>query len=52
MESNSKFGVRFNPKFSIALHKKDLVLLKSIQASLGGIGKIYKQSKDSVQLVV
>lgn len=44
------WGVR--PTFHITLHKKDKVLLESIQASLGGVGGIYKQGKDSVQLIV
>jgi hypothetical protein len=38
--------------FQISLHKKDQALLERIQLSLGGIGKISKQSKDSIQLRV
>lgn len=35
--------------FQISLHIKDQALLEGIQSSLGGVGKISKQRKDSVQ---
>nr|YP_010608725.1 hypothetical protein PNX16_mgp046 [Drechslerella dactyloides]WAN89805.1 hypothetical protein [Drechslerella dactyloides] len=38
--------------FSMALHKKDLSLLKSIQESLESIGSITKHNKDSIRLQV
>lgn len=38
--------------FTIVLHKKDLLLLKSIQESLDGVGSITKHGKDSIQLQV
>jgi hypothetical protein len=36
----------------ISLHKKDQALLERIQSSLGGIGKIKKKGKDSIQFRV
>ena len=41
-------GWRVEPRFSIGLHKKDQALLEFIRASLG-VGKITKQSQDSIQ---
>ena len=38
--------------FAISLHKKDLALLKLIQAYFGGIGSIYIHGKDSYQYVI
>jgi len=51
-KKNCKTGWGVRPTFHITLHKKDQALLELIQASLGGVGKIYKQGKDSVQLTV
>lgn len=39
-------------RFVIALHKKDLVLLKQIQAYFDGKGSILKHGKDSYQFII
>jgi hypothetical protein len=44
-----KSGFNVQASFGIALHKKDRALLEGIQSSLGGVGKISKQRKDSIQ---
>lgn len=51
-KKTNKIGWAVRPTFNIALHKKDQALLESIQASLGGVGGIYRHGKDSVQLQV
>jgi hypothetical protein len=45
-------GYQVYLSFSIGLNKKDLVLLKSIQAYFGGIGSITNAGKDSIQYKV
>lgn len=47
-----KIGYYVNPGFSIALHQRDLELLKKIQDFFGGIGVISKFKKDMVQFRV
>nr|YP_009072375.1 LAGLIDADG endonuclease [Sclerotinia borealis]AIJ56806.1 LAGLIDADG endonuclease [Sclerotinia borealis] len=42
----SRLGWRVEAVFRIGLHKKDLALLKQIQAYFGGIGSIVKQGED------
>jgi hypothetical protein len=46
-----KRGWRVQPCFSIGVHLKDRLLLEKIMATLG-VGQIYKQGKDSIQLRV
>jgi hypothetical protein len=56
-EGSFSLSIRFNAKyaskwkvqyiFSIGLHKKDTAILENIQFTLG-VGKIYKQGKDSL----
>jgi hypothetical protein len=48
---NLKTGFRVIPIFSIGLHNKDRALLEQIKSTLG-VGQIYKQGKDMVQLRV
>jgi len=50
---NSKLrtGWVVSPCFSIGVHLKDRLLLEKIMATLG-VGQIYKQGKDSLQLRV
>ena len=52
IQPNVKYKTKWRVKavFAIGLHKKDIYLLKIIQAYLG-VGKITKHSKDSFQLV-
>jgi len=47
----SEVGLRVQPRFQIGLHSKDRVLLELISSSFG-VGTIYKQGKESCQLVV
>jgi hypothetical protein len=48
-----KIGWTVLARFSICLHKKDLVLLKHIQSCLGGIGSIYiKETQGTVYFTV
>ena len=53
IQPNVKYKTKWRVKavFAIGLHKKDIYLLKIIQAYLG-VGKITKHSKDSFQLRV
>ena len=44
--TNSRVGWRVDNVFQIGLHKKDVELLKSIQAYFGGIGVITKAHQD------
>jgi LAGLIDADG endonuclease len=46
-DSKRSLGWRINIVFLIGLHKKDIELLKLIQAYFGGIGKISKLTKDA-----
>jgi hypothetical protein len=46
-----KTGLRVILIFSIGLYKKDRALLEQIKSSLG-VGQIYKQGKDMIQLRV
>lgn len=50
--SKMKLNWSVELKFAIGLHKKDLDELQIIQNSLGGIGKIYKHSDTTVQLII
>jgi hypothetical protein len=51
--SELRVGWEVRPVFSISLHKKDLALLKSLQAFFGGVGRITeKHGKDTAQYVV
>jgi hypothetical protein len=47
-----KIGYYVNPGFSIALHQRDLELLKKIQIFFGGIGVIRKLKKNMIQFRV
>ncbi len=47
-----KTGWRVYSSFSIGLHNKDRVLLENVRASLGYVGNISKQGKDSIHLQV
>lgn len=51
IQHNTKFKTNWRVKaiFAIGLHKQDISILEEIQASLGGVGKIHKHGKDSVQ---
>ena len=53
IQPNLKYKTKWRVKavFAIGLHKKDIYLLKIIQAYLG-VGKITKHGKDSFQLRV
>jgi len=46
--AKSRLGWRVESVFKIGLHKKDLALLKQIQAYFGGIGSIAKQGKEDM----
>lgn len=46
MNSSYRMGWRVEVLFQIALHQKDLDLLKEIQAYFSGIGSIVKADKD------
>ena len=48
--SESRHGFRIRGIFQIELHRKDLELLKNIQAFFGGIGLISDTAKDCVAL--
>jgi hypothetical protein len=50
--SKYKIGYYVNPGFSIALHERDLDLLKKIQAFFGGIGVINKLKENMIQFRV
>ena len=49
---NYRTGWSVHISFSISLHKKDQPILELLKAYFGGIGKIYKQGKDSIQYQV
>jgi hypothetical protein len=42
-------GYQAQACFQIGLHSKDRALLEMFRASLGGVGNIAKQGKDSIQ---
>ena len=48
-EPRNKTGWRVEVRLSIGLHKKDAALLELIKYSLGGVGDIAPQGKDSIQ---
>lgn len=48
-EPKNKTGWTVKARFSIGLHKKDLVVLELIKSYFGETGNILKQGKDSVQ---
>jgi hypothetical protein len=45
---NSSTGWIIQPNFQIILHQKDLALLELIRSSLGGVGNIYQNGKDTI----
>ena len=51
-DSTRTLGWRVGAVFLIGLHKRDIELLKDIQVSLGGIGRIDKLAKDAYALRV
>lgn len=54
IRKNNKYKLGFSVQvvFKISLHKRELALLERIQSTFGGIGKVSKQSKDSIQFQV
>lgn len=44
---SSVTGWKIQPLFAIALHKKDITILRSIQSYFGGVGNIRNHGKDS-----
>ena len=50
-KKNSKLGWQVEPRFTIALHKKDQSILKQI-LKFFGVGRIYKQGAEALQLRV
>ena len=50
-DKNRKTGWEVKPSFGISLHVKDLYILENIKNHLG-VGRIYKQGKQSIQLKV
>lgn len=51
-KSQTKTGWKFKHLFTIAVHKKDQMILELVKSFFGGYGEIYKHSKDSLQYVV
>jgi hypothetical protein len=51
-DTTRSLGWRVGAEFLIGLHKKDIELLRLIQANLGGIGRIDKFAKDACALRV
>jgi hypothetical protein len=51
-DTTRSLGWRVGAEFLIGLHKKDVELLRLIQANLGGIGRIDKFAKDACALRV
>jgi hypothetical protein len=51
LNKNNKCKTGYGPQacFQIGLHEKDRALLEMFRASLGGVGNIAKQGKDSIQ---
>ena len=47
-----KLGWRIKPIFSITINKRDRIILESIQAYFGGVGKIYPQGVNGIQYQV
>ena len=50
-KKNYKLGWQVEPRFTIALHKKDQSILKQI-LKFFGVGRIYKQGAEALQLKV
>jgi len=51
-KSQTKTGWKFKHLFTIAVHKKDQMILELIKSFFGGYGEIYKHGKDSLQYIV